>query len=133
MRTLLVNPEKLVAPQFGLLYIGSVLKDSGHEVSLLEVPFAAGAKERFDTVKAEIGIFRPEVIGITCMSMQAGIVKDLIANIREYAVGARILVGGVHPTLDSHEALSWGADIAVRGEAEDTVLEIADQIGRAHV
>ncbi|MDP3731792.1 MAG: cobalamin B12-binding domain-containing protein, partial [Candidatus Omnitrophota bacterium] len=122
MKVLLINPEKLIQPPFGLLYIGSTLKADGHEVKIFEIPFSIERDSYITLVREQIQKFSPRIIGITCMSMQTSIVKDLARDIKEKFKGALLIVGGVHPTIDSHDPVSWGADIAVRGEAEDTVL-----------
>jgi len=126
MKILLINPEKLIQPPFGLLYIGSVLKDKGHEVKIFEIPFDVERDEYIRLVRDQMQEFSPRIIGITCMSMQTGIVRDLTRYIRERSRDTLLIVGGVHPTIDRHDPLLWGADISVQGEAEDTILDIVD-------
>lgn len=126
MKVLLINPEKLIQPPLGLLYIGSTLKANGHEVKILEIPFNIDKDNYISLTRKQIQEFSPKIIGITCMSMQTSIVHDLVQDIKKRFKDIFLIVGGVHPTIDSHDPVSWGADMAVRGEAEDTVLEIVD-------
>ncbi len=126
MKILLINPERLINPPFGLLYIGSVLKAMGHDAELVEIPFGLTQKERSKFLDAKIREYRPRIAGITCMSMQASIAKEVVKSIKEAAKDVCVVVGGVHPTIDSHDVLSWGTDICVRGEGERTILEVVD-------
>lgn len=126
MKVLLINPEKLIHPPFGLLYIGSALKSKGHEVRLVEIPFDSTKEEYIALVESQVKDFEPRLVGVTCMSMQAVIARDVVRKIKEAFGDITVMVGGVHPTVDSHDALSWGADIAVRGEGERTVPEIIE-------
>lgn len=130
LRCVLINPEKLIHPPFGLVYLGSVLKASGHEVKLVEMPFGIADDERLQLARKELESFKPDLIGITCMTMQASISKYLTRGIKEHFTKTPLLAGGVHPTIDSEDALSWGADIAVRGEAERTIIDIAAYLNK---
>jgi len=129
MNILLINPEKLVIPPFGLLHIGSMLKAKGHEIKVLEIPYESKKNEYIALVNREIEGFRPHLVGVTCMSMQVPIAREVVKNVKERFKDLTVMVGGVHPTVDSHDVLSWGTDIAVRGEGEKTVLEIMDFCG----
>ena len=44
----------------------------------------------------------------------ASIVKDLARDIKERFKDTLLIIGGVHPTIDSHDPVSWGADISAR-------------------
>ena len=118
LKWLLINPEKLIHPPFCLVHIGSVLKANGHEVELIEIPFGVDREKYFRFVGNKVEKFIPDIIGITCMSMQTLICENLVRHIKENFCDIPIIVGGIHPTVASFEVLSWGADIAVRGEGE---------------
>lgn len=128
MKVLLINPERLIHPPFGLLYIGSVLKKNGHDVRLLEIPFDSKKEDYIGLVDREIENFSPGLLGVTCMSMQVPIAREIVGNVRSRFKDIKVIAGGVHPTLEAADALSWGADIVVRGEAEKTIIDVMESL-----
>ncbi|MDD5439337.1 MAG: radical SAM protein [Candidatus Omnitrophica bacterium] len=125
MKILLINPEKLVHPPFGLLSIGSMLMSKGYDVTLVEMPFGVKDREREACFFRELERKAPDLIGFTCMTPQAPVVRHMVRSIKEkYRRKVPVVVGGMHPTVDPEHVLSWGADIAVRGEGEMTALDL---------
>lgn len=76
-----------------------------------------------------ISEYRPSVVGISVKSqsfaatcMMAKIAKTLDANIK-------VIIGGPHPTMVSKKVLNCpDIDIAVKGEGEETIVELLDAI-----
>ena len=81
MRVLLVNPNdeinvntrlpkslnkvQGIYPPLGLSYIAAVLEDAGHDVMILDLP---ALNLTIDEVRAEVVKYKPDVVGISCMT-----------------------------------------------------------------
>ena len=125
MRFLLINPERLAQPPFGLLYIGAVLEKEAHQVKVIEIPFDVEAKKLGLLIDKEIENYLPDVIGLTFMTPQAEISRQIICHVKHKFKTVNIIAGGVHPTLMYDEVISWGADLVCVGEGEETIKDIA--------
>ena len=75
-------------------------------------------------------IGNPIFVGISCMSgLQIGYGLKFAQRIREENPSCPIIWGGVHPTLlPGQTALNDYVDIVVRGEAESSIVDLADAI-----
>lgn len=133
MRILLINPStsKRIAvgyPPHGLLYIASILKKKGYFVEVLD-----NELENLDpgTLLNEMRKRRPNVVGVTMNSTKvpSAYLTAMLAK-RATNGNATVVVGGPHPTVlpvqTLHECPS--IDIAVLGEGEVTMLEIAESV-----
>jgi len=78
VRFLLINPERLTQPPFGLLYIAAILEHNGYGSKVLEIPYMMNGEARNALAEKEIRGYLPDVIGITFMTPQAEISKDLL-------------------------------------------------------
>ena len=103
-------------PPLGISYLASSLLKAGHEVGLLDCTFmnkSEALKKALDS--------GAEVVGIYCM---VTMLDDCLWLARQLRASARLLmVGGPLPTCDPH-AFVEDFDVVVRGEGEQTVLEI---------
>ena len=117
-----ISPIVNSAPPLGLGYIGAVLEEKGYNVRIWDAasPYANLSTE--DIIK-EVRRESPDIIGVTITINYAKKSYLLITELSR-KINAPIVAGGPHPSLLPHEALINGADIVVRGEGEDTILEI---------
>lgn len=140
MRLLLINPPWVltgkdnvwrgvasVMPPLGLDWMAAVLRRDGHQVKILD---AHAERLRLDTIGSRIRSFLPfDLVGITATT---GLVANALAIARIVKAEqpqARVVLGGVHPTVLPQECLAEQAvDLVARGEGEDTILEIAREI-----
>ncbi len=111
-------------PPLGLLSIGTMLKQAGHDVMVYD-----GSIMSFDAIMAEIGHFAPQVIGITAMTVMWPKVKFLSAKIKERWPKINIIVGGVHATMIKENALSElpNVDAVAWGEGEYSMLDYVEK------
>ena len=68
-----------------------------------------------------------DLVGITVTTFAAGTAYDLAARFR--AKGAKVVLGGIHPTIMTDEA-SEHADAVVVGEAEDVWRDVLEDAAR---
>ena len=103
-------------PPLGISYLASSLLKAGHEVKLLDCTFMNKSDALEKALEA-----RAEMVGIYCM---VTMLDDCLWLARQLRASARLLmVGGPLPTCDPH-AFMDDFDVVVRGEGEQTVLEI---------
>ena len=110
-------------PPLGLLTIGTVLRNVGHYINILD-----GSVLSLDDIMAEIGHFVPDIVGITSMTLMWPKVKLLSKKLKETWPDLNIIVGGVHATLIREKALSEIPDIdaVCWGEGELSMLEYVE-------
>ena len=130
----LVNPpilkgvyhHQLFLP-IGLAYLAAVLKKNGHEVTVLD---CLALEMDHEQLKAKLASFEPNLVGITSMTpmtqstlLSAGVAKEACPN-------ATVTLGGPHATFMDREILEQEAsvDVVVRGEGEQTLLEMAQNV-----
>lgn len=97
-----------------------------------EVPISFPTNERdlLRAVSESLGKAARVLVGVSFATQQRAQMGRLARRLRA-GIGQRLLLvaGGPHPTADPVETLSLGFDIAVRGEGEATLPELAK---RAH-
>jgi radical SAM superfamily enzyme YgiQ (UPF0313 family) len=103
-------------PPLGLAYICAFLKKHGFEVKLLDMQ---GLLMDSTELIRNIEVYKPDLIGITAMTPTVPEALRVAELARHTAPDARIVLGGVHPTLDPDSVLtSDNVDFVVRGEGE---------------
>jgi len=126
VRILLVSPISKVWNSrkhipLGLGYLAAVLEQAGHQVQIYDA--VVEDEPLGDVLKR--GKF--EVVGITSTTP---LINEAWEAAREAkAHGAITILGGPHPTLLPEESLQRPeVDLVVRGEGEDTIIEIASNL-----
>lgn len=111
----------------GLCLLSAAAKSRGHEVSLMDLRRLSGWKECGDRIEAAA----PQVVGITMMSVDYNPGMRVAELVRERAPGARIVVGGAHPSICPGEFAEDGrVDHVFAGEGEVTFPEILGRFER---
>jgi len=109
-------------PPLGISYIAASLQQAGHDVRVLDCTF----KDR-ETAMQEALEARAEVVGVYCM-------VSLLDQALWFARGLRgqtrwLVAGGPLPTCNP-PAFAGDFDVIVRGEGEQTMLELMDVFGQ---
>jgi anaerobic magnesium-protoporphyrin IX monomethyl ester cyclase len=128
-RTLLINPpypfsEFPIIP-VGLLYVAGVLVHYGKEVDVLDLLVSKYSKEK---IKKKIEEYKPDVIGITCVTMNYPVASEILKYCKSVDKRIITVIGGPHVTFNAEETLKeapW-IDIVVRREGEFTMLNIVN-------
>lgn len=129
-RLALINPlddrsyYRPAYPSVGLGYLSSFLKSSGFEVLALDAKFDGIS---LDEVRRELLAFQPDILGFSAMTHEITNAARWAEEIKRLFPGALVLIGGVHATVAAKRTLDEFPvfDIAVMGEGELTLLEIA--------
>lgn len=125
-RVLLINPpspEQLGAPLLGQQYVAAALLARGCEVRIIDAAarfFEHGA----DWIIAAAEDFRPDLIGVALFTRWVWHAYNLVERLRNR--GWLLVAGGAHATVCAEETLAHGFDIAVEGEAEQTIVKLVD-------
>ena len=126
-----------IALPLGLAYISAALKRARFDVHVVDAVGEAPETRagyckgylvglRFDEIVARIPA-HADIIGITVVfTHEWPAVVRLIDRIRDRFPSAKIVIGGEHVTsMPEFSLLSSKADVAVLGEGEETVIELA--------
>jgi anaerobic magnesium-protoporphyrin IX monomethyl ester cyclase len=113
-------------PPLGLAYLAAVLEQNNFEVKIIDCPVC-----RMDHKKlgAELASFKPDLVGIASMTptMPSAVKSAQVA--KEVCSDVKVVMGGPHATFADKQILSDepAVDIVVRGEGEETLLELAQR------
>jgi len=114
---LLFDP-KLQAP-LGIGYLAAVLERAGHEVMIADL--ATTPRERWLMEVPDAQIY-----GYSVTTPEFPTARDLMQMLREERGPALHIIGGAHASVRTYECVVEGFDVAVIGEGEITMREIAD-------
>jgi len=113
-------------PPLGLAYMAAVLEQNDFEVKIFDCPVCEIDHEK---LKAELDSFQPTMVGIGSMTptIESALKSARVA--KEVCPDAKVLMGGPHATFADKQILTdeKAVDIIVRGEGEETILELAKQ------
>ncbi len=136
MRIFLINPYCLeqrltdydirVVP-IGLYYIGAHLKENGHQVSILNW---YDINQRLHEVRETFLQHRPEIIGISILHANRWGGIEIARIAKEILPDAKIVFGGPGATFLYQHLMEHfpEVDYIIRGEGEETFLELAECI-----
>ncbi|MFW9898127.1 MAG: B12-binding domain-containing radical SAM protein [Candidatus Thorarchaeota archaeon] len=131
MKIALINPSLEIKiyspwPPLGILYLGTILKENGFKVKLLDAAAKFyGKNEVLSWIKQE----RPDIIGISVFTVAFLPTINLIKFIKEWNPNVKIVLGHYHPTIEAENIIhKYGdyVDYCVRGEGEYTLLELCE-------
>jgi anaerobic magnesium-protoporphyrin IX monomethyl ester cyclase len=130
MKILLVHPSQrklygeLTAPShppLGLSYIGAVLERAGHQVTVIDSDAEKASSEDCAGIAAKGGF---GLVGVTCVTPTFNTAVTITAAVKAWSRAYTVL-GGIHPTLMPRESVEPSSvDFVVRGEGEETVVEL---------
>ena len=127
MNILLINPRNGNAntkPPLGLLSIGTICKQSGHNVLILDAALLG-----LDAKQVAIHAQHADIVGITAMTPLVGEALSIAMAIKEFNAGIPIIIGGVHASLFPGEMQKTGLfNSVVAGEGEDIIINLLADI-----
>jgi len=138
MRILFINPPWVikrkqsvwngiasVMPPLGLASMAAVLEQAGHDVKILDMHAERLELGELTHRLEELGEFN--LVGVTATTALINNAWKIASIVKAGHPRTRVILGGVHPTVLPEESLSLPAvDLVVRGEAEDTIIELAE-------
>ncbi len=126
-RVFLVNPpspEPVKTPLLSFCHLGASLRAGGHQVAILDGSAPFGPRD-FAEIARRIDAFSPDLVGLHLKTLHVQPAYALAAELRERWP---LVAGGPHPTVCRDEPLQNGFKFVVRGEGEETLVELADAV-----
>ncbi|MBN2452713.1 MAG: B12-binding domain-containing radical SAM protein [Candidatus Omnitrophica bacterium] len=131
-RRVMVDENKQFWPPLGLAYLAAVLEKHGHNVEILDRDVLLRKNgmdfEKLDELTlARIRDFRSGIVGISVTTPNMPDTAHLADRIKASLPGTMVVLGGPHVTGEPYLTLKEvpSADICVRGEGEQTLLDLA--------
>lgn len=125
-RVFLVNPpspEPVRTPLLSFCHLAASLRAGGHVVALLDAS-APHAPHDHAEICARVAAFEPDLVGLHLKTLHVQPAYALAAALA--ASGSFTLVGGgPHATIAADEVLAHGFAYAIRGEGEESLVELA--------
>ena len=109
-------------PPPGIAYLGAVAHQKGHKVLLLD-----GGLLSFSQIISKTRRFSPDMLGVTCWTIDRGMVWELCGMLKKAVPEAILIMGGPHATIyPEHVFKLTHASAVVLGEGVDTFSDIID-------
>lgn len=126
MHFVLVQPpigKKTVSlsPPLGIAYLAAALEENGIRVSCI-----ASDAENFDVDQtiSKINDLQPTIVGFSVATLAVNNTLDIAGQLKKKYPEILTIAGGPHPTVLPDEFLINGVDFVVRGEGEQTILDL---------
>jgi radical SAM superfamily enzyme YgiQ (UPF0313 family) len=134
----LVNPPYPVeAPQaifipLGISYLAAVLEENEYDVDVIDCPVSRLSQKELE---AEFKRRQPDVVGVTSATLTYLPALEVVKTAKTALPDCVAMMGGPHVTVMDEQALSENpeVDIVVRGEGENTMLELANLISNRNL
>ncbi|MDD5431434.1 MAG: radical SAM protein [Candidatus Omnitrophica bacterium] len=113
-------------PPLGLCYLSSYLKSAGHEVSLMD---CEAQSYILKDIISEISKFKPDAVGIRCVSPEWKTIKKISEEIRKNFNRLPIILGGPHITnvrIQAFEDIDF--DFGICGESEFSIVNLVNSL-----
>lgn len=126
-----VEAENLSYPPLSLMSIASFIQsESDHECTILDAQLD---NLEYDTVEQQVRAYAPDVVGITCFTVQLVDVHNTIKAARRAGV-RYVVLGGPHINDFPKESVDLpGVDAVVKGEGQKPMLELLNVWDRGEV
>ncbi|TRO43564.1 radical SAM protein [Candidatus Bathyarchaeota archaeon] len=118
-------------PPLGILYLATMLEQADIEVSVLDQP-ALGftVNDTLQWVQKE----KPDIIGFSALASSGQMAAHLSQKIKQQNSDITTVIGNHYATFNAERILTKypSVDIVVRGEAEETIVPLADTITKGN-
>jgi len=112
-----------ICPPLGIGYLGSTLRQDGHDVALYDFEQSSEGEIR-EAIKKE----GPDVVGVSCFTLARGAAFDVVRLVKKINCGIHTVLGGSHATAFPEQILNHypEVDAVVLGEGEVTLKKWID-------
>jgi anaerobic magnesium-protoporphyrin IX monomethyl ester cyclase len=111
----------------GIGYMAAILEKKGFEVDIID---CQALKLSHDDAGELLRKRSPDIVGVTSTTLTYNSALQIVKVAKQACPKSLTLMGGCHVTFWDHEALETcqQLDVVVRGEGENTMLELAQRI-----
>lgn len=115
------QPTRYPQPPVGLALIAAILEREGYPVTILDANALNLGAEKVVPL-----ITDADVVGLTAMTPTVGAAISVARHLKQANPDLTIILGGAHATLLPEETLAAAPeiDVIVRGEGEETIIEL---------
>ncbi len=124
-------PEAIFIP-LGISYLAAVLEEKGYPVDIIDCPTQ---KPTHKQLKNEFAERKSDIVGVTSATLTYKPALEVLKTAKEALSNCLTLIGGPHVSVLDEHSLDEApeADIVVRGEGEQTMLELADLVSKSNL
>jgi radical SAM superfamily enzyme YgiQ (UPF0313 family) len=111
-----------MTPPLGLAYLASYVEGHGFRARILDNNIELMSSKKFSGYLAKV---KPKIVGFSASTSTFSQVVNFASVVKEFDSRIVVIVGGPHPSALPQETLKNDSiDIVVRGEGEETILEL---------
>jgi len=132
---LIVPPSKFVLKDklgitsipLGLAYLASFIERDGHKVRIVDSNILG---YKIEDIKGEIKKFNPHLVGVTATTSCIYDAYEVAEVVKSISPKIKVIAGGPHVTFTAPQTLEECPfiDIVVRGEGEETLRELVNNL-----
>jgi anaerobic magnesium-protoporphyrin IX monomethyl ester cyclase len=122
-------PKSIFIP-LGIGYLAAVLEEKGYTVDVIDCQVQNPTQRQLED---DFHRLQPDIVGVTSSTLTHGSVREIVKATKQICPECMVVLGGPHVTVLDEQSLieQPEADVVVRGEGEQTVLELAQLISEA--
>lgn len=112
-------------PPYGIYLLAGILRSCNHDVIIADL--ISDGSNSLSTYNADV--HDAGLVGISATTMSWPTAIDVIQQIRSVSDSVPIVLGGIHPTMfDKHILTNFPVDYVVRGEGENAIKSLVQQV-----
>ncbi|MQY61999.1 radical SAM protein [archaeon] len=113
-------------------YLAAVLEKEGYTVDVIDCQLLKPTKKQLER---ELDQLQPDVVGVTSTTLTYNPAREIVKTTKEAYPNCLTIMGGPHVTVMDEQTLNENpeADIIIRGEGEQTILEIANLVSKSNL
>lgn len=119
--------DSKVMPPLGILFLGAVLEQNGHEPTVTDMA-GLGKDDEWKSYVRKALDTDPDLIGFTSTTPQFHLCVQMLDYIRQENNKVPVAIGGVHPTSIPKECVDAGFDAIAVGDGFDPILHMLEDI-----
>lgn len=124
-------PEAIFIP-LGISYLAAFLENNGYTVDVIDCQVLNLTQRELE---GEFRRLQPDVVGVTAATLTYEPALEIVKTAKEACPNCLTVMGGPHVTVMDEQSISESpeTDIVVRGEGEQTMLELAHLVSNSNL
>lgn len=114
-----LSVRHVVADPLGIRYLSAALMKAGHEVTVL-----LQGNMSVEEIAGKIQTQMPRVLGLSCLTFNTPTSQRLAHLMKVWDRSVLVVAGGEHPSLSPQTTFTSNIDYVVKGEGENTFLDL---------